>query len=204
MIANFLFEWLHIPLPTYLDIGAHHPTKLSNTYFFYQKGARGVCVEPDPELHRQIKEKRKKDICLNVGVGSQNIEADFYLMSSNTLNTFSKVEAERYQIDGKYSVVKKIVVPIIEVNKLIEEYFDGYPNFVSLDVEGLDYEILNSFDFQRFRPEVFCIETLTFTVDNSERKISETIDLMKKNNYMVYGDTYINTIFVDNDIWSRR
>ena len=204
MIANFLFDWLHIPLPTYLDIGAHHPTKLSNTYFFYKKGARGVCVEPDPELHRRIRAKRKKDICLNVGVGNQNSEADFYIMSASSLNTFSKVEAERYQLGGKYSVVEKIMVPIIDVNELIEEYFDGYPNFVSLDVEGLDYEILNTFDFQRFRPEVFCIETLTFTVDNSERKISEIIDLMKKNNYIVYGDTYINTIFVDSDVWSRR
>lgn len=204
LILNFLFEWLGISLPTYMDIGAHHPVYLSNTYYFYRKGSRGVCVEPDPGLFRGLKKKRKKDVCLNVGVGSENKEAVFYVMSQKTLNTFSLKEAERYQKDGRYTIVDKIKIPICDINQLIAENFDECPNFISLDVEGMDLIVLQALNFKKHRPEVFCVETLTFTTDNSEEKLTGIIDYMIDNDYLVYGDTYINTIFVDKHKWNDR
>ncbi len=70
MIVNCIFEHcLLLKQPTYLDIGAHHPTYLINTAFFYLKGLRGVCIEPDPFLFAEFKKERKKDTCLNVGIG---------------------------------------------------------------------------------------------------------------------------------------
>jgi hypothetical protein len=68
----------------------------------------------------------------------------------------------------------------------------------------MDFQILQSLDLDKWRPEVFCIETLTYTEDKTERKLREIIDHMLGKDYMVYADTYINTIFVDRKTWQRR
>jgi FkbM family methyltransferase len=189
---------------SYLDIGAHHPTYLSNTYLFYLTGGRGVCVEPDPSLFEEFTRKRPKDVNLNCGVGAFPGEAEFFVMSSSTLNTFSRVEAERYQSYGKQRIEKTIRVALEPVNAILEKHFDTCPNLVSLDVEGMDYLILQNFNFEKFRPEVFCLETLSYTEDKSERKLTEIINLMHERGYLTYADTYINTIFVDNAAWNSR
>ena len=72
------------------------------------------------------------------------------------------------------------------------------------DVEGLDLAILKSFDFAHCRPRVICIETLTYAEDGSEHKLNEVIDVLRVNDYFVYADTYINTIAVDQRVWTRR
>ena len=90
------------------------------------------------------------------------------------------------------------------INVVLAENFDRCPNFISLDVEGYDFEILNTFDFSTYRPEVFCLETITYTEDNTEQKETEILEFMDSHGYMVYGDTYINTIFVDCMRWKTR
>lgn len=205
MIIDFIFTAMRIFKPSYVDIGAHHPFYLSNTAYFYQKGCRGICIEPDPILFKEIKKYRKKDVCLNVGIGFKDENAaDFYQMSSPTLNTFSKAQASDYELNCNVSIDKVIKIKLQNINSILNELCEVTPNFVNVDVEGLDYEIISSFDFVKFRPEVFCIETLTYTEDNSETKIKKIIDFMLSNGYFVYADTYINTIFVDQRVWKNR
>jgi len=204
LILQYLFRVLGIGKVSYLDIGAHHPTYLSNTYLFYENGGRGVCVEPDPSLFEEFGKKRTRDTNLNCGVGVASGKADFFVMSTSTLNTFSKDEAERYQSYGQQRIVKTIRMELKTTNEIIEKNFDACPNLISLDVEGMDYLILQNFDFIKYRPEVFCLETLSYTENKSERKLTEIIDLMHDNGYMTYADTYINTIFVDNIAWTNR
>lgn len=204
MILEYLFNALKINPVSYLDIGAHHPTYLSNTYLFYEKGGKGVCIEPDPSLFAAFPEKRPRDTHLNCGVGIQSGQADFYVMSTSTLNTFSKEEAQRYESYGNQRILKVFPMMIRTVNDIIERHFEKCPDLVSLDVEGLDYAILQNFDFSRHRPSVFCLETLSYTEDKSERKLTEIIELMHERGYLTYADTYINTIFVESEIWNER
>ena len=204
LILHQLFTALGIGKVSYLDIGAHHPTYLNNTYLFYGCGGHGVCVEPDPSLFKEFGKKRSHDVNLNCGVGVSPGEADFFVMSENTLNTFSKAEAERYQSYGQQRIAKTIKVELKTIHDILGAHFVGCPNLVSLDVEGMDYQILQSLDFKKYRPEVFCLETLTYTEDKSERKLTEIISLMQTNGYLAYADTYINTIFVDTAVWRNR
>jgi len=206
LIVDFVLEnRFGISRPTYLDIGAHAPVYLSNTYLFYRKGGSGVLVEPDPLLWKQIKKSRARDICLNVGVGiSSATAADFHIMDCRTLNTFSRQDAERYQSQDGHRIEQIMSVPLVPVVKIIEENFPATPNFISLDVEGLDLDILKSLDFERFRPEVMCVETLTYTRDFSGVKLCDIVELMEGNGYFVYADTFINSIFVDRRAWDRR
>jgi FkbM family methyltransferase len=205
IIVEYVLNILGIHKPTYLDIGAHHPTRMNNTYLFYRKGSRGVCVEPDPAMYALLNEKRKRDICLNIGIGFEKATlADFHVMSANTLSTFSKDTAGRYQSNENQRIVRVIKVPLISLNRVLEKTFKRCPDFVSLDVEGLELETLKTFDFLRFRPPVFCIETLTYSENKTERKLTQIIDYMNEKNYMTYADTYINTIFVDAERWRKR
>lgn len=205
LIVGYIFKQLGIEKITYLDLGAYHPHILNNTYSLYKQKNKGVCVESDPQLFKVIAKFRKNDKCLNVGVGaSSKKNADFYIMSSRSLNTFSKEEAERLSTNEKQKIESIIQIPVISVNQIISENFDHYPNFISLDIEGLDFDVLKNFDFNKYRPEVFCIETLTYSEYATEKKLDNIISFMKEKNYFVYADTYINTIFVCAEKWKNR
>jgi FkbM family methyltransferase len=194
LIIDGLVQWMKIPRPYYLDLGAHHPTLLSNTYYFYLRGAHGVCAEPDPFLCRRFRRKRPRDTVLNVGVGTgPETVADFYVMMSRGLNTFSREEAKALENAGE-GIVEVLKIPLVNVNDLIAKHCQRCPEFVSVDVEGLDFALLQSFDFGRYRPEVFCVETMSYS---TTRKEVEVVDFMRAKDYVVFADTYLNTIFVD-------
>lgn len=206
MIVDFIFKALRVSKPSYLDIGAHHPFRFSNTFYFYCDGCRGVTVEPDPTLHRQLCNKRPKDVHLNVGVGEASAPSlPFYVMSTKTLNSFSKEEAERNQATGMHRIEEVLNVSVVSIGEVLDLHFpDRSPDFISVDVEGLDFQIIRSIDFSRCRPSVVCVETLTFSENRTETKVSEIIDYMYSQGYFVYADTYINSIFVDREKWLAR
>ena len=205
IIVDYALAELGIPRPTYLDLGANDPQVLSNTYHFYRRGCRGVCVEPDPTLAAAIASCRPEDrvIAAGIAVGAAG-PLDFYVMSMGSLSTFSREKAEEIARGGRFSIERVITVPTVSVNDVVRENFARAPDFVSIDVEGLDFDVLASFDFERARPPVFCVETLTFSTDKSEKKLTGIIDLMIDRGYFVYADTYINTIFVDAAAWRAR
>ncbi len=199
LIIDFFFSVIRKkPLPSYLDIGAYHPAMLSNTYYFYLKGSIGVCVEPDPSLFAAFRKRRSRDVLLNVGIGNgEACEADFYVMTAKTLNTFSAEHAKQCHENTEYKITKVIKVPLLTVNEIIKQNFSAAPDFVSLDIEGYDLTVMNDFDFDRCRPELFCIETMDFT---SVRKNYALFQLMQNMGYMIYADTRLNTIFVDDGL----
>ena len=83
IIIDFLIGAKKIKDFTYLDIGANQPVKFNNTYKFYEKGYKGVCIEPDPHIHAALSKKRPKDICLNIGIaGNASSGTDFYIMDN--------------------------------------------------------------------------------------------------------------------------
>src|SRR5205823_3960574 len=135
----------------------------NNTYFFYRKGYRGVLVEPNVTMCEQLRTVRPGDTTLAAGIGvTAAREADYYLMTDPSWNTFSREEAEqRQKVTGqKISIRKVIKTPLLNINDVMEEHFGGAPVFLSIDAEGLDLAILKSIDFDRFRPPLICAETI--------------------------------------------
>ena len=143
-------------------------------------------------------------MCLNIGVGPIEGIAPFYVLSANTLSTFSQDEAERLQSFGKQYVEKVINIQMVTVNRILEKYFQNSPNFISLDAEGMDLVILETIDFSKYTPEVLCVETLTYSENKTEVKRTEIIDFMAALNYFIFADTFINSIFVNREVWRNR
>ncbi|MEO6731320.1 MAG: FkbM family methyltransferase [Ferruginibacter sp.] len=204
IIVDFVLTWvLGIKEPSYMDIGAHHPYWINNTYLFYKRGLTGINIEPDPVLFDTLIKKRPNDVNINKGIGFNKEKeiADFYIMSSRTLNTFSKEEAERVNKIGDIKIEEIKQIELININTILSEYFSGKPlDFLSIDVEGLDLDILKSIDFKQNKPNVICVETIVFTEGRTIKKLQPTIDFLLANGYFSYADTSINTIFVRADI----
>lgn len=205
LLIECALKTLKINKPSYIDIGTNHPVHGNNTFLFYQKGSKGICVEPNPEVFRVIEYTRKRDICLNAGIGtSDNESVNFYVMSSRALSTFIKSEADKYVNENNYGVqnIEKIIkIPVIAINSIMRKYFPSGVDVVSLDTEGYDFEILKSFDLENIRPKVFCVETLRYEANGELRKQKEIISYLAESGYFLYADTYVNSIFIDKKAW---
>lgn len=207
IIINYLFNQLEIIHPTYLEVGTNLPVRGNNTYYFYNKGSRGVCIEPDPELYKIIVKKRPGDVVLNIGIGLSNIQsASLYVFPAGYegWNTFSEKEAKIRESESGIKVKKAVKIELRNINDVISAHFNNCPNLISIDVEGLDFKILQSLDFNRFRPEVFCIETISFSTKNKEEKLTYIIDYLNTKGYFSYADTHVNTIFCRTDLFERE
>jgi hypothetical protein len=201
VVVNFMLGYLSLAgNMTYLDIGAFHPTKINNTYFFYRGGRRGVLIEPNVEMTKLLRTVRPRDVTLVAGIGvTAQREADYYIMTDPAWNTFSKEEAEHMEkITNRMVTIREVrKMPLLNINDVMQEHFGGAPTFVSIDTESLDLAILKSIDYERYRPTVICAETL---VCGTRKMVPEIPEFMETQGYVVRGQTFVNTIFLDTQI----
>jgi hypothetical protein len=195
LVASSLLNALGVVKPSYLDIGAWEPIKSNNTYLFYRRGGRGVLVEPNPARTPALHQKRSGDIVIEGGIGLDDTPfLDYYMLEEEQLNTFDKEQVEKLAKDGV--ALKGVVkMPMFPINRVMVEHFGGVaPDFMSIDVEGLDLAILKTLDFDRFRPKVICAETIiTFTLKHN----TAVPEFLATKGYVVRGGTYPNMLFVD-------
>ena len=186
-----------ITKPTYLDIGAYHPIFKNNTYLFHLAGGHGVLVEPNPRYAQFSIAARPSDVVLEVGIGvTDQAEADYYVIDGDgQLNTFSKKQADDLVVIEKRRVEKVIKRKLVKIDEVMEDHFpSGAPDLVSIDVEGLDFAILKTLDFDRHRPKVFCVETAEL---GNGLVSKEIFDLMQSKGYKPRGGSFPNTVFLD-------
>ena len=91
LVIDALFS--HNPRGFYVDVGANDPEVFSNTQLLYDKGWRGINIEPEPNLYEKLCVKRTRDINLNIGAGPEPGIMTFYRMSADTLSSFNKEAA---------------------------------------------------------------------------------------------------------------
>jgi len=204
LIVDFLLTWiLKIEKPTYMDIGAHHPWSMNNTMLFYKRGLTGINIEPDPALFANFLKYRNKDININKGIGihQKREVADFYIMSYPALNTFSKEEAEKIDAAGNVKIDTIKQVELININELLSKHYSNRAlDFLSIDVEGLDLGILKNIEFEKFKINVICVETVEYLNGNNAEKKNSIKEFLFSKGYKAYADTSINTIFVKDNI----
>lgn len=142
----------------YLEIGAYHPTRLSNTYRFYKMGWRGVVVEPNPGVISLFKEIRPRDVMINKGIGVKGGYISYYQYLIPALNTFSKKQV-KINKDKGYRVNKTEKIEVIAVTDFLKKYNKKRKiDVLSIDTEGWDEGILKKWEW-RYKPKIICVET---------------------------------------------
>lgn len=181
----------------YVDVGCNDPRHYNNTYYFYKKGWRGLNIEPNSAKLRQFDWMRSNDVNLNLGVSQSGLELDFYNFHEDTLSTFSKEVSDDLQEMGhRLKEIKKIkTLPLAAI-------FDQYlPNgtsidFLTIDTEGYDMEVLKSNDWQKYRPNYILLESLEYKRDGSGGKLNSIFDeYLLTIGYEKVADTYLNSIY---------
>ena len=184
---------------SYLDLGANHPKSMSNTYFFYEQGARGVLVEANPNLVTELKNERSGDIILNKCISDKSGEKlDFNILNLDGLSRVGDVSDILLENPDAY-IEDTIQLETISVNDIIEKYFNSEtPLILNLDIEGLERKILDSMDFEKYRPMIMIIEMIPYSRELvAGQKDTELLEYVKSKGYDEYAFTGINSIFID-------
>ena len=167
----------------YVEVGAYDGVGFSNTYFFEAVGWTGLLIEPVPELYRACLSSRPYSRVINtvVGKGENGQQVEFSVAEGNggvgTLSFFGENPQQVKRIHKEGGVVRTIEVPLVSLNRLLEDH-RGEIDFISIDVEGKELDVLQGFDLQRFRPRVLVIE------DNSNGSDTGVKDWLELHDYM--------------------
>lgn len=169
----------------YVDIGAHHPMRFSNTCRLYLNGWRGMNVDAMPGAMNPFVKYRKEDINLSYGVGTVEEDKEFYIFEEPALNTFDGKLAKIREREG-YKIIDKKVVSIRRLETLFKEYLaeDQTIDLLTLDIEGMELEALKSNDWTKWKPRFVMCEVL-FRGDIVELLERDTVRFLMKNNYVI-------------------
>lgn len=186
-----------INIENYIDIGANHPVILNNSFYFYKMGIRGINIEPDKSMFKLLSNTRKSDINLNCAIGDQYQEKPFFRFENSMYNT-SSLE-ERIELEKKnIKVIETDIVTFNTYNNIVETYLNrSAPTILFIDAEGYDSIIIKSIDYNLYPPKIICVET--FVYGNGEKDF-KLIDEIKGMGYSIISDTFVNTIFLRNDL----
>lgn len=176
---------------TYLEIGANHPVAGSSTFLFYANGHRGTLVEANPRLIPNLHNSRPDDKIIQAAVVPGHIETvDLYVANRSELSSL------RSDIAGTFEgaeVVEQLTVPAINVNELISTMWDPWAiTFLSIDVKGLDFEILEAVDLENFPFDIIQIDPSDNLIAGNSHRIS---GYLKQQGYQLVNETEVNLIF---------
>lgn len=179
----------------YVDVGAHHPRRFSNTYFFYKRGWRGINIEPNPDSISLFQTDRRGDINIQLGVSDCASLLRYHIFDEPALNTFDEELATSRLATSSYKRLRIVDVRVEPLSKILT---DNLPtaqeiDFLSIDVEGLDYKVLRSNDWERFRPECVLVEALRVPLERI--KDSEVFLFMQRQSYELLAKTFNTLIF---------
>jgi FkbM family methyltransferase len=149
------------PQGFYVDIGAHHPVRFSNTYLFYKRGWRGINIDAMPGSMKAFDRLRPRDINVESGVASSAGKLMYHRFNEPALNTFNVDEAMRKNAPP-YHLIDTVEVVVERLDTLLARYLPAGQkiDFLSVDVEGKDEEVLRSNDWNHYRPRLILAETL--------------------------------------------
>lgn len=178
----------------YVDVGAHHPKRLSNSFYFYQRQWTGICIDPIPNGERLFARHRPKDMFLPIGVAEQEQALTYYMFREPGFNTFSADIANLYPFKWELSVS----IPVQPLRAILDKHLaQGQAiDFLSVDAEGFDLVVVRSNDWGRYRPKVVVTEDLdTGSID--EAGTSEMVRLMRSEGYVLSGRSPSAFYFLD-------
>lgn len=144
----------------YVDVGASDPVELSVTKHFYDHGWSGINIEPLRSKYELLSRQRSRDVNLNLAVGPRIATLEFAeVVANNALSTLDLARAS--ELEGKGFEIQRYPVEVVPLTNILDEYAAGKEiDFLKVDVEGQEADVLGSLDLKRWRPKALLIEAV--------------------------------------------
>lgn len=197
LIINRIFNYNQIKPKNifYLDIGAGHPIRYSNTLFFYHQDAKGITVDANYEnifLHKFL---RPKDFSFNYLLGNSTEVVEYYKFKQPELNTTSQNKVKELAEQNIFPLDKEKIIQKKFNDFLNNELRDNLSeiNFLNIDIEGGELALIKVIDWDKFRPNIICIEIAS----NNFNEIfeSEIYKIILSKEYKLFSKLYNSVIF---------
>jgi len=178
----------------YIDVGAHHPKRFSNTFLFYKRGWWGINIEARPGSKKLFDKIRPRDINVEVPISSEDKILKYYMFNEPALNGFSEEIAKSRNGLRDYKIIKEIdlhtktLKEVLDSNLIANQHID----FMTVDVEGLDYDVLLSNDWTKYQPSIILVEDSGFDLHSMEK--SKVYNYLIGKGYTLVAKTF-NTLF---------
>jgi FkbM family methyltransferase len=181
----------------YVDVGAHHPFRFSNTCLLHKRGWRGINLDALPGSMRLFRRFRPDDVNLELGVSEQPGQLEFFVFAEPALNTFDAALAGSRRAEG-WAFVGKTVVECLPLATIIDKHLpqlqSSKVDLLTIDAEGLDLQVLRSNDWDRYQPRVIVVEILGG--DLSEMMRSDTVTFLAGVGYSPSARLYNSVVFL--------
>jgi FkbM family methyltransferase len=177
----------------YVDVGAHHPVRFSNTYLFYKRGWRGINIDAMPGSMRKFESVRPRDINIECGIADCEGKLTYHRFNEPALNTFDTAEAQRKN-KPPYKLVNTVEVSVERLDSVLERHLPAGQriDFLTVDVEGYDLKVIQSNNWTKFRPAYVLVEALDSSL-STVAKLPLNLFLAGQG-YNLYAKT-VNTLF---------
>ena len=201
---------------TYIDVGCLWPKEHSNSYFFYRRGGSGLCIDANPTIAEEYRRERPRDLFLSSGIGASDSTMTYYTHSNPVFNTFSSTHADELAArvarmdDSPQRAGRErtgaIAVPVTTLDRAVRstgflERCGEHVDFLSIDVEGLELEVLQGFSFHAPRPRLVVVEEVRR--GSRVRLAPEDLPiarLLEANHYWLAGRSGVNLYFLDEGV----
>ena len=173
----------------YIDIGCHHPTYINNTYLLYKKNWSGINIDISQFSIDLFNYMRPKDLNYNCAISNKNkIVKIFYQKEFSQLSTIKSIQAKSV-FQGN---IKEKDIQAFSLDEILnrDKYKNTKIDFLNIDVEGADLEVLEGLSFDKFKPELICLE-----IHDKEVKKSEIYNFLINKNYELIWSGIFSHIF---------
>ena len=178
----------------YVDVGCYHPIKANNTLLLYQKGWTGINIDINKLSIDLFKFCRPKDLNLNLAI-SRKKATMYYQKELSLLNSIKKKQAKS-AFQGKI-LTKKIKSKSLNTVLNNSIFKNRRIDFLDIDVEGTDFEVLTSLNFKRYNPQIISVEIMPPNLDLSKIDIegSNIYKFLIKKKYQLIWSNKFSVIF---------
>ncbi len=194
MILNTILN--NIKKGVYIDVGANDPYFQSNTHFFYELGWQGINIDANPESIRKLNKTRKRDINIEALISNKDTKLKYFFYENSAYN--GVVYNENIPSKLKYSktIKSKTLSDVLNNKKVITI------DFLSIDAEGHDFEVLLSIDLKKYRPKAIVVESFADNITNDlNSKIATHLNIY---NYVLFSRTVTNSIYISDEFRNDR
>jgi FkbM family methyltransferase len=182
----------------YVDVGAHHPTRFSNTWLLYRRGWRGINVDATPGSMEAFRRKRPEDINLELAVSSEAGHRRLYMFDEAALNSVSEELSAQRAKESHYSMSGTVDVLAMPLRDVLSEHLPpriDVIDLLSVDVEGHDLDVLQSNDWVKYRPRVVLVEILGSTL--AELGDRDEAKFLREQGYVPFAKLVNTVVFVE-------